>query len=124
MEHTDRAYDEFVSKIGAEYGKFFPVKEDGTVQISISCWDGWFPLLEEFFQKLAALNQPVQILQIKEKFGGLRIYLSNSNEEISDLVEATIAKANNTCEMCGEKGEVMSSHGWLRCICPACAVKV
>jgi len=39
-----------------------------------SCSRGWEPLLRRTFEKLAVLQPPVILDQVKEKFGGLRIY--------------------------------------------------
>jgi hypothetical protein len=51
----------------------------------IECGDGWFDLLWKLCQDIEELGYCGQIIQIKEKFGGLRFYESydNKNKEFS-----------------------------------------
>lgn len=41
---------------------------------SIDCDRGWYPLLVALDKELAAIDPDYQVLQVKEKFGGLRYY--------------------------------------------------
>jgi hypothetical protein len=96
---------------------------------------GWWPILEEAFIALteqAAKLPPgksVNIVQIKEKFGGLRIYLDIVGTEVGDdfesfyspmldIVRAASAKAIHTCEFCGNPGKQESIFGWIKTVCP------
>ena len=50
--------------------------------LGLGVGEGWQPLIDELLCKLQALNVPnLQIIQIKEKFGGLRVYYSDGNKE-------------------------------------------
>ncbi len=49
----------------------------------IRCERGWYPLLAELDADLAALLPRYEIYQVKEKFGGLRLYW-NSGERVLD----------------------------------------
>ena len=46
--------------------------------------DTWYDILDELFAKLEPMH--VQAVQVKEKFGGLRVYLFDGNEETDDLI--------------------------------------
>ena len=84
------------------------------------CWgfpgDGWFDLiwdlsskLEPLIQKFVDENQDTELypkaFQVKEKFGGLRFYMTCDTDEISDLISEAQALSLKTCEECGKPGE-------------------
>ena len=58
--------------------------------------DGWFDILwrlsEDFEPMVAQFEQETgsqfEVLQVKEKFGGLRIHLNNANDAIRQRIEA------------------------------------
>ena len=83
------------------------------------CWgfpgDGWFDLiwdlsskLEPLIQKFIDENQDTELypkaFQVKEKFGGLRFYMTCGTDEISDLISEAQALSLKTCEECGQPG--------------------
>ena len=57
-----------------------------------------------------------QVQQIKEKFGGLRIYLSNEDDYIFGIINMAERIAVRTCEVCGAKGQ-MRGGSWLKTLC-------
>ena len=83
---------------------------------------GWYgltlPVIEEIrlYNKSNPDNQ-IQIRQIKQKFGSLRIYVS----DCPDYIEAMIAKAEyeskRTCEICGAGGKTESINDWYWTLC-------
>lgn len=58
-------------------------------------------------------------VQVKEKFGGLRFYMTSGNDEIYDLIGEAEAKSYKTCEECGEPGEE-KPMSWIRTLCDGC----
>lgn len=104
---------------------------------------GWVPiylnavnLIEEVI--VANPGFRVKILQVKEKFGGLRIYarkwsdgatggedddlvVDDKHEVAAKKVNAIIAYATDwadvVCETCGEQGTLVSPKGWMRVAC-------
>jgi hypothetical protein len=62
---------------------------------------------------------PVNFDQIKEKFGGLRIYFSGGDDYVEGLVSMAEAMSYNICEVCGERG-VPNKEGWIRTLCEKC----
>lgn len=86
------------------------------------CGPGWYPLIKDALTRIEALGTAHQeVLQVKEKFGGLRIYLSIHNDETDAIITAAEQEAHMTCEDCGSKENVkLCGKGWLRTQCNAC----
>ena len=53
-------------------------------------------------------------LQIKEKFGGLHVYLSARTPAMHEAIDAAAARANRTCDQCGAPG-ILRNLGGYRC---------
>ena len=105
------------------------------------CGDGWFKLIwdlcivvdkelvkerekipmEERAKRLLEQEEEYlfEVVQVKEKFGGLRFYAHGGNDKIDKLITAAEFKSEETCESCGEPGIVRSS-GWVRVLCDTC----
>lgn len=78
--------------------------------------DGWYFLIEKLSEKLQ--NYPVKIVQVKEKFGGLRYYVEYatpisiiSMADINNLISETESESFHTCEMTGNIGRLCKSRG-------------
>lgn len=81
---------------------------------------GWHELLDEiltFLRKEKEKGHDIQILQVKEKFGGLRVYVTGLTEEADRELWALADKSVKICEECGASGQIRSSRGWLRSVC-------
>jgi hypothetical protein len=86
--------------------------------------DGWFDLVWRLCERLepvvaareAETAHPFQVLQVKEKFGGLRFYPNYNNNAISALIEAAEIESFHTCEVCGQPGERRGAS-WLQTTC-------
>lgn len=61
---------------------------------------------------------PVKFDQIKEKYGGLRVYFSGGDQYIEGLVSMAEAISYRVCDVCGNKGEV-NKGGWISVRCEA-----
>lgn len=91
-----------------------------------SVGDGWQLIVERAIGRIdAALAELpgngkalVRIAQIKEKFGGLRIYADwtvlppDIEAKIKDAIELAEARAYSTCELCGAVGRLHDRSGW------------
>ena len=73
------------------------------------------PAYPEWRKDIELLEYP-QVQQIKEKFGGLRIYLSNEDDYIFGIINMAEAMAARTCEVCGAKGHLRGGS-WLKTLC-------
>jgi hypothetical protein len=70
--------------------------------------DGWFNTvlrLNEDLEPLVAeaekvTGRPFEVLQVKQKFGGLRIYVSHRTDAILQRIEIGELESLRTCEVC------------------------
>ena len=89
------------------------------------CGPGWHPLVKDALTRIEALgNANLDVLQVKEKFGGLRIYLSLDNDETDAIITEAEQEALKTCEACGSRESVeLRGGGWLQTLCNPCEEK-
>ena len=99
-----------------------------------SCGDGWFQLIWDLCEKIETeLNKlpedsdyEFMILEVKEKYAGLRFYTGGIPNSIADAVFDAIhnaeEKSYKVCEICGEKGEIKGDY-WVRTLCDKCYKK-
>jgi hypothetical protein len=75
--------------------------------------DGWFDILwrlcEDLEPLVAEFEQTTglkfEVMQVKEKFGGLRFYVNcRRNEAIRQRIGIAMEEAYRTCEVCGQPG--------------------
>lgn len=86
----------------------------------VSVEPGWLGIIEGMLAEIAALpkRKRTHFSQVKEKFGGLRLYTVDSRSEEAMIVVARAeAKAARSCQFCGAKGHVRSIRGWSMCLC-------
>jgi len=58
-------------------------------------------------------------IQVKEKYGTLRFYLSHETDKMERLISEAESKTSTTCESCGSEGEVRND-GWVATRCDEC----
>lgn len=94
-----------------------------------ACEDGWFPLIYQLCEDIQGelnkldedFNKYFYVTQVKEKFAGLRFYVSYGTDEIFDLISEAEKKSHTVCEKCGEPGAVRRRGGWYKTLCQDCA---
>ncbi len=75
---------------------------------------GWEDIVIDLLDKILEKNLECQILQIKEKFGQLRVYYASSHyDEIKELVKNAELLCDSTCQISGDKGALRNIGGWL-----------
>jgi len=90
--------------------------------------EGWFPILFLLCEKIreeAGKDSTVdfKFLQIKEKFGLLRIYGSGGNQAIYGLIDKAETDSSQVCERCGSTDDAQplpTPTGWIKTHCKAC----
>ena len=75
------------------------------------------PIPELEARLATALENLPTIVQVKEKFGGLRFYMDGGTEAHRIGVGFAEAMASRTCEVCGSPGE-RTDDGWVKTLCP------
>jgi len=130
-----------------KYPELFSNKDKSIMESCMAwgcdCGDGWFDILStlcwmikqqednirsqtEYKQKqdpdYISDYYPVKFDQIKEKFGGLRVYFTGGDEYVEGLVKMAECWSYNTCEVCGERGKP-NKGGWISTLCDKCRNK-
>lgn len=80
---------------------------------------GWHALLDKLIDELETLGWNGTVMQVKEKFGGLRFYIGYGNPEIWDAIDRAEHKSYEICEHCGNFGRLRTT-GWMLTLCDAC----
>jgi hypothetical protein len=66
-----------------------------------------------------------RIVQMKEKFGELRVYMSSELPGFTELIDNAARLSRTTCEKCGSQAGILDSHNnWLRVLCEKCQKKI
>jgi hypothetical protein len=65
---------------------------------------------------------PVKFDQIKEKYGGLRIYFTGGDDYVDGIVSMAEEYSYKVCEVCGNSGKP-NKGGWITTLCESCREK-
>lgn len=79
---------------------------------------GWAELVNEAFD--AAERFGVKIVQVKEKFGELRVYFGSYPDRIRELEMDLLLRSGHICETCGRSGSRTTDNRWILTLCDAC----
>lgn len=103
----------------------------GVVRIEIG--PGWYDIIVRLMRNLTDYSSfyklvPLDICQIKEKFGGLRFYYDpvdgwdEADMHVIDyFIDRAEAESIKTCENCGVTESVTTGgEGWIKTYCPKC----
>jgi hypothetical protein len=93
---------------------------------------GWMELVAEAVEECERANETFVVDQVKQKFGGLRLYYhlgEGSSKDDHKIIDAIIARAElkaiRTCEFCGATeavttGPIKPPRGWFYTACEEC----
>lgn len=118
---------EIIDKYPRFFNDYYTFKFD-----KFECGNGWNDIIdklckdiEEILTTLGTVN--IKVVQVKEKFGGLRFYIEWDPEtqrtelELSNKIYTTISAAENesmkTCEECGQPGKQTTIGNWIQTLC-------
>lgn len=95
---------------------------------------GWERLINDAYNIMDRYNGIVTIDQVKEKFGGLRIYISwhidddwEADADLDTLVECLRViedVSHHVCEECGNLGINQRIKGWYYTLCDECTKNI
>ena len=106
-----------------------PTLQSNLMAFGLDCSKGWYPLIEELFDKIQELvdNDPqykaLEVVQVKEKYAELRVYTNAYWETIENLIDEYTKKSKHICEWCGKKGKIRNDNGWYTTLCNKCHEK-
>ena len=89
---------------------------------------GWVALVRDLMGALADLRRKgsFRVVQVKEKFGTLRVYVAMGEEspglrsEVYHVLAMFEGRSTVTCERCGSGQGVLLHEPWDRVRCPKC----
>lgn len=86
---------------------------------SLDIGPGWYDLVIQLDRDISSIDPNYELLQCKEKFGGLRYYYRTTEDhiKIDDLIRQAEIKSYVTCEDCGEPSTTQSDDGWIHTLC-------
>lgn len=87
------------------------------------CESGWYELILNLSIELERLTRALKddegveldglpiVIQVKEKYGGLRFYMSPLTDEMRRLISKAEDDSLQICEICGAKGRLIEVNG-------------
>jgi hypothetical protein len=139
MHDYDWDTDEYRAAQRAAY-EAIRAKHPTLVTCGFGCFAGWLPILARFFDEVseALADNPgvdFQLWQVKEKFGGLRVYYvvprtppprtldtqaireDDVRRKIDAAYERAEREAEHICDVCGSPGVLRVREGWFATRC-------
>ena len=102
-----------------------PTFKNNLMGFGYECDKGWFPLIQELIDKLNKLPDEIEVLQVKEKYAGLRFYVTGASEKADNIISTYETYSYHLCEYCGKfwSAKERVSHGWVKTLCDKHAKK-
>ena len=105
------------------------IEQTNPYKYEFAIGDGWFKIVYELVDgiKVNDLKKGdwvTKVTQCKEKFGGLRFYVTGTSDKNWALIRNAEQKSYGVCEETGSEVEVGTwTHGWTRTMCRQYALK-
>ena len=106
--------------------------ENDNDKVFWECGPGWSKVISPLVERISKLGGTV--VQVKEKFGGLRLYFTPAEADsiageaawaaLQDDVDQAERDSYKICEICGKPGVLMTSGTWLKTVCPEHALEL
>lgn len=125
--------EELEQKLIEKYPVLFRGKDkpptESLMCFGCECGDGWFDIIQRVcglitnHMKYRPECPPVEFVQIKEKFGTLRLYYNGGDEYVEGVCSMAEAMSDCICEVTGARGSLCKAGTWLRTLSPEEAAK-
>lgn len=123
---------ELDEKLCRDFPKIFKDRR-ADMRNTAMCWgfdvgDGWYWLIYHLCSLIQSridanpthnFPQPVAT-QVKEKFGGLRFYVTGADEATYGMIDLAEHLSYHICEGCGSTKDIGYTQGWIKTICKPC----
>ena len=99
------------------------IKQSNPYDYGFDINDGWYKLVYELILKIRTNDEAkgkwvTKVTQCKEKFGGLRFYVTGTSDKNWDLIREAEQKSYGVCEITASEVEVgVWNNGWIQTIC-------
>jgi hypothetical protein len=120
---------ELEQQLYAKYPKIFRQK-DLSASETCMCWgiccaDGWYNLIDNLCAQIqnhvdSSDCPQIEAVQLKEKFGNLRMYTNHSDDTIDAFISLAEDLSDRTCEFCGTTENIGHTQGWIITCCEPC----
>lgn len=115
-----RATDEFAKECPIFFDHYTNRGRE-PIKYGLECGSGWHQIIFEMAKEIEALSHSTgkkyKAVQIKEKFGGLRVYVNQNDAEIDEIIKRAESLCAKTCEACGKAGKNIAKGGWYKTVC-------
>lgn len=139
----NKSWDTLYEKYPDMFSNRHKSRRESCMSFGVECSLGWYDILSSLCWKIKKHEEnivwntefkqktdpdyksdyfPVKFDQIKEKFGGLRVYFSGGDDYINGLVSMAESFSYKICEICGERGKP-NKGGWISTLCDECRNK-
>lgn len=79
---------------------------------------GWHALYRQLVADIAELDGNIRVVQAKQKFGELRVYVDRHDDRVYALKRAASTASKAMCEQCGAAGQVtVDPSGYYATLC-------
>lgn len=113
--------DELFEQLKKEFPKLYRDLSE------IECRDGWYNVIRDLSVKLEKLIEGMEnpstsaeylpaAIQVKQKFGGLRFYMTTETDDMFDAIRLAEHFSYHTCEECGAPGQP-TEDSWIVTLC-------
>lgn len=95
----------------------------------VECGKGWASLIEPILKYIQDYNKDkpeekrIEVYQIKEKWGTLRLEIGNYPKELGNMIDAAEKASATTCEKCGTSARLRKYRSWYKTLCDDCWTK-
>ena len=104
-----------------------PTLQNNLMSFGFDCEAGWYPLIQELIDRLNKEfpNEEIKVLQVKEKYAGLRFYVSGGTEKSDKMIDFYEKLSYHICEKCSAfwTAKERVKGGWYKTLCDQCAKK-
>ena len=129
-EYTHNIFEKVYNKVLGVAHKHFKftrsinyIQQTNPYQYAFSVGDGWYKLIYELVHDIRINDLKkgdwiTKATQVKEKFGGLRFYVTGTSDKNWALIRNAEQKSYGVCEESGSEVEVgIWNNGWVRTMC-------
>ncbi len=127
MEMENIMNTENEQKLFKRFSFFKPERSitESLMAFGFDCNNGWFDLIWSLCEDLEILVKKeniknFEVVQVKEKFGGLRFYVDYGTDAIHKRIQLAETISYTVCEGCGKPGSLDRSKLWVKTLCEKC----
>lgn len=126
LEDKWKEQKKFAQKLFKEFPELFRHKDnqmESLMSFGVETSKGWHDIIYNLTRMVSEYSKAkkldIEVVQVKEKFGGLRYYIHGGDEYIYNLISKAEDETFKICEKCGKPGK-LRTKGWYYTLCNKC----